>query len=182
MPSCIRLMPGPLEAVMQRTPAAAPPYSILMAATSLSACTNTPPARRRESDAASAISLAGGAGDPEKGPPPRQYGGLHDGFIAFGQLFLHAILLGGGHGIEAEHPDAARFGTNEETDAAPGASQARVYRRMVPVVIQPFRQVQHFGWTRLHAKPATLTFFGVHLDQTAVGFAHHRHTPRLPVA
>ena len=57
-------MPGPLEADMARTPAEAAPYSMLMAATSLSACTNTPPACGRYSAAASAISLAGVIGYP----------------------------------------------------------------------------------------------------------------------
>ena len=52
-------MPGPLEAVMARTPADAPPYSMLIAATSLSACTYTPPVLGMNSAAASVISLAG---------------------------------------------------------------------------------------------------------------------------
>ena len=49
---------------MQRTPAAAPPYSMLMEATSLSAWMKTPPTRGRYSAAASAISLAGVMGYP----------------------------------------------------------------------------------------------------------------------
>src|ERR1039457_152064 len=88
---------------------------------------------------------------------------------------MPSSLCGGG---QAEHPDAPRFGTDEETDAAPGAPHARVDRRTVPVVVEPFRQVQYFGWTGLHAKPATLTFFGVHLNRTTVGFAIHRSEER----
>ena len=57
-------MPGPLDALMQRTPADALPYTMLMAATSLSAWMNTPPARGKYSAAASAISLAGVMGYP----------------------------------------------------------------------------------------------------------------------
>ncbi len=45
--------------VMARTPADAAPYSMLMAATSLSACTYTPPSCGIYTAAASAISLAG---------------------------------------------------------------------------------------------------------------------------
>ena len=44
---------------MTRTPAEAAPYTMLMEATSLSACTNVPPTCGRYSAAASAISLAG---------------------------------------------------------------------------------------------------------------------------
>jgi hypothetical protein len=37
MPSCIKLMPGPLDPLSTRTPAAAPPYSMFTDAVSLSA-------------------------------------------------------------------------------------------------------------------------------------------------
>ena len=47
MPSCFRLMPGLDDEVMTRTPVAAPPTTMLMAAVSLSDWTKTPPARRR---------------------------------------------------------------------------------------------------------------------------------------
>ena len=43
IPSCIRESPGPEEPVITRSPADAAPYTMLMAATSLSACRNVPP-------------------------------------------------------------------------------------------------------------------------------------------
>ena len=43
MPSCLRLMPGPLDEVMARAPAAEAPSTMLMAAISLSDWMNTPP-------------------------------------------------------------------------------------------------------------------------------------------
>ena len=43
MPSCFRLMPGEEEDVMARMPVPAAPYTMLMAASSDSACTNTRP-------------------------------------------------------------------------------------------------------------------------------------------
>ena len=46
---------------------------------------------------------------------------------------------------------------------------------MVAVAVQALRQAQHLGRAGLHAEPATLTFFGVHLDRAAVGFAGHYH-------
>ena len=49
---------------MQRTPAAAAPYSMLMDATSLSACRNTPPTCGKYTAADSVISLAGVIGYP----------------------------------------------------------------------------------------------------------------------
>ena len=49
---------------MTRTPAAAAPYTMLMAATSLSACRNVPPTCGKYSAAASTISLAGVIGYP----------------------------------------------------------------------------------------------------------------------
>ena len=43
MPSVLRLMPGEELDVITRTPAAAAPSTMLIAATSLSACKKTPP-------------------------------------------------------------------------------------------------------------------------------------------
>ncbi len=43
MPSILRLIPGEEEEVMARAPAAAAPKTMLMAATSLSACRKVPP-------------------------------------------------------------------------------------------------------------------------------------------
>ena len=43
MPSCLRLMPGPLDDVMARAPAAEAPSTMLMAAISLSDWMKTPP-------------------------------------------------------------------------------------------------------------------------------------------
>ena len=43
MPSCFRLIPGPLDDVIARTPAADAPSTMLMAAISLSDWMNTPP-------------------------------------------------------------------------------------------------------------------------------------------
>ncbi len=59
MPSCIRLSPGPDEAVITRAPVEAAPYTMLMDAISLSACTNVPPTCGINRAAYSAISLAG---------------------------------------------------------------------------------------------------------------------------
>jgi hypothetical protein len=58
-PSCIRLMPGPEDAVMALTPAEAAPKTIWMAPSSLSAGMKTPPDNGKSRDAVSAISLAG---------------------------------------------------------------------------------------------------------------------------
>jgi hypothetical protein len=60
----MRLIPGPLDAVMHRMPADEAPYNMLIAATSLSAWRKTPPARGIKSAAASVISLAGVMGYP----------------------------------------------------------------------------------------------------------------------
>ncbi len=43
----MRLMPGEEEEVMARAPAAAAPITMLIEATSLSACRNTPPSSGR---------------------------------------------------------------------------------------------------------------------------------------
>ena len=43
MPSPLSEMPGDEDDVMTRAPAAAAPYTMLMAAISLSACKNVPP-------------------------------------------------------------------------------------------------------------------------------------------
>jgi hypothetical protein len=56
--------PGPEEPVMVRSPAAAAPYTMLMAAVSDSAWTNVPPTSGKYLAAASAISLAGVIGYP----------------------------------------------------------------------------------------------------------------------
>ena len=52
-------MPGPEEAVIVRSPAAAAPSTMLIAAVSDSAWTNVPPAAGNSSAALSVISLAG---------------------------------------------------------------------------------------------------------------------------
>jgi len=59
MPSCLRLMPGPLEDVIARAPAAAAPSTMLMAAISLSDWMNTPPAAGRRRAMYSVISFCG---------------------------------------------------------------------------------------------------------------------------
>jgi hypothetical protein len=64
MPSCIRLSPGPDEALITRMPADDAPYTMLMAETSLSACKKVPPTSGIRSAAYSAISLAGVMGYP----------------------------------------------------------------------------------------------------------------------
>jgi hypothetical protein len=70
MPSCIRLIPGPEEAVMARTPAEDAPNTIWMAPISLSAGTKTPPDSGSNDDATSAISLAGVIGYPKNALHP----------------------------------------------------------------------------------------------------------------
>ena len=59
MPSCFKLMPGLDELVIERTPEPAAPYTILMAAISLSACTNTPPISGILTDIYSGTSFCG---------------------------------------------------------------------------------------------------------------------------
>ena len=58
-PSCFRDMPGPEEAVRALTPDAAAPITMLMPASSLSACTKLPPTSGRRQDKYSIISLDG---------------------------------------------------------------------------------------------------------------------------
>ena len=57
--SCIRLMPGLDEEVMARSPTAAAPYTMLMAAISLSACMKVPPSSGSLRDMNSGISFCG---------------------------------------------------------------------------------------------------------------------------
>ena len=63
-PSIIRLMPGPEDPVMVLSPAEEVPYSMLMAASSLSACRKVPPHDGKSFAAVSASSLAGVIGYP----------------------------------------------------------------------------------------------------------------------
>ena len=57
MPSCLRLIPGLDEDVITRAPAPAAPYTIFIAATSLSACRNVPPTLGSRADMYSGISF-----------------------------------------------------------------------------------------------------------------------------
>ena len=59
MPSCLRLMPGPLDDVMARAPAADAPSTMLMAAISLSDWMKTPPAPGMRLAMYSVISFCG---------------------------------------------------------------------------------------------------------------------------
>ena len=59
IPSCISESPGPEEAVIVSSPAAAAPKTMLIAAVSDSACTNVPPIFGIRFAAASVSSLAG---------------------------------------------------------------------------------------------------------------------------
>ena len=59
MPSCISEMPQLDEEVMAGMPQAPAPSSMLMAATSLSACTNWPPHSGSRRDMVSGISFCG---------------------------------------------------------------------------------------------------------------------------
>jgi len=59
MASCLRDTPGLEEEVKARTPQAAAPKSMLAAATSLSACTNSPPASGMALDRNSGMSFCG---------------------------------------------------------------------------------------------------------------------------
>ncbi len=59
MNSCIFAMPGPDEEVMTLSPVAAPPNTIALEASSLSACMNTPPRSQMCSDIYSPISDCG---------------------------------------------------------------------------------------------------------------------------
>ena len=65
MPSCLRLMPGPLDDVMARAPAAAAPSTMLMAAISLSDWMKTPPAPGMRRAMYSVISFCGVMGYPK---------------------------------------------------------------------------------------------------------------------
>jgi hypothetical protein len=72
-------------------------------------------------------------------------------------LFLHDDLLGS----QPKHDDPTGLRTNEEADPASGAAGAGIFGSVIAVMIETFRQVQHLGWTGLHAKPTSLTFFGI---------------------
>ena len=59
MPSCIRLMPGLEEVVITRAPAMDAPMTMLMEASSLSACTKVPSTSSRRADMYSGTSFWG---------------------------------------------------------------------------------------------------------------------------
>ena len=59
MPSCFREMPGLEEDVMTRAPVPAAPYTMLIAASSLSACRKHPPTSGIRADMYSGISVWG---------------------------------------------------------------------------------------------------------------------------
>ncbi len=64
-PSLLSEMPGLEDDVMLRTPADAAPYTMLMAATSLSACKNVPPIFGIRLAMYAAISVCGVIGYPK---------------------------------------------------------------------------------------------------------------------
>ena len=70
MPSCLRLTPGLDELVIARVPAPAAPYTMLIAATSDSAWTNTPPTSGILTDIYSGTSFCGVIGYPKKARHP----------------------------------------------------------------------------------------------------------------
>ena len=59
MPSCFSEMPGLEEEVMTRAPAPPAPYTMLIAASSLSACRKHPPTCGKRSDMYSGMSFCG---------------------------------------------------------------------------------------------------------------------------
>jgi hypothetical protein len=85
-------------------------------------------------------------------------------------LFGHVGLLGG----ETGDLDAAGFRADEITDGATGAAGTGVLGRMIAVVVEALGKMQDFGRAGFDTKPATLTFFCVHLDGTAIWLDWHR--------
>ena len=80
-PSSIRLKPGDEVKVVARRPAAPAPYSMLMAATSLTACTNSPWRRGSRRAISSAPSVDGVIGYPKKWRQPARMAPIADAYI-----------------------------------------------------------------------------------------------------
>src|SRR5215469_2367013 len=158
-PSCIRLSPGPEDAVITRAPAAAAPYTMLMAATSLSACTNVPPTCGMYNAAASVTSLAGVMGYPKNERHPARIAPLMMATLPLQSCRMGAPLRQASRFCRRRQPvyrDRSGLGTAVEANSAARAPFARVVRRMNPVRVQSRQQFQALRRAGVDAQAAPL--------------------------
>src|SRR5699024_6833178 len=87
MPSPLSEMPGDEDDVMARAPAAAAPYTMLIAATSLSACRYVPPTLGMRLDMYAASSVCGVMGYPKKKRHPARIAASASASLPFMSTF-----------------------------------------------------------------------------------------------
>src|SRR5690606_37272277 len=96
-PSIIRLTPGLDDDVMTRTPAVAAPYTMLIAATSLSACTNARPSSGMRFAMCSSASVWGVMGYPKYASQPARMAASANATLPFSSSRATAGPLGRRH-------------------------------------------------------------------------------------